>query len=99
VEAEQSIFVASIIGQAGFGPSLLPRIRYAAVERGLELVCKFAANHHGSIHMPRIGTGQSGGSWDTIEEIVRDTLVDQGIPVTVYDPPPRRLSTGSGLFD
>jgi O-acetyl-ADP-ribose deacetylase (regulator of RNase III) len=98
-DAEQSIFVASIVGQAGFGPSLLPRIRYAAIERGLELVTKFAASHHASVHMPRIGTGQSGGSWDTVEEIVRDTLVHQGIPVTVYDPPPQRISTSPGLFD
>ena len=33
--------------------------------------------------MPRIGAGQSGGSWDTVEEIIRNTLVAQGVLVTV----------------
>ncbi len=48
--------------------------------------------------MPRIGAGQSGGSWDTIEELIRDTIAAQGIPVTVYDLPPRRQRTQAELL-
>ena len=40
-----------------------------------------------SVHMPRIGTGHAGGSWEIIEELVLDTLVHQGVPVTVYSLP------------
>jgi hypothetical protein len=37
--------------------------------------------------MPRIGSGQAGGSWWIIEELINDTLVNRGICVTVYDLP------------
>jgi hypothetical protein len=38
-----------------------------------------------SIHMPRIGCGLAGASWEQVELFVQDLLVNQGIPVTVYD--------------
>jgi hypothetical protein len=40
-----------------------------------------------SVHMPRIGSGQAGGNWDIIEELVDHHLCAQGIRVTVYDLP------------
>ena len=92
-------FVASLIGQEGFGPADSPRIRYAALEHCLERVSEFASKRHASVHMPRLGAGQSGGSWDTVEEIVRDTLVNEGIAVMVYDLPPKRIPNAPGLFD
>jgi hypothetical protein len=50
--------------------------------------------------MPRIGSGQSGGSWETVEEIVRETVIPKGIAVTVYDLPPKRQNDNLGpLFD
>lgn len=98
-EADKSTIIASLVGQEGYGASLFPRIRYAAVERCLEQVTKLAAERSANVHMPRIGAGESGGSWDTIEEIVRDTLVAERIPVTVYDLPPKRMPEAAGLFD
>ncbi|MCT2277673.1 hypothetical protein M3G91_08560 [Micromonospora chalcea] len=38
-----------------------------------------------SVHMPRIGCGLAGGSWQRIEPLIRQALSDRGIPVTVYD--------------
>lgn len=35
--------------------------------------------------MPRIGCGLAGGTWDRIEPLIAHRLVEQGIPVTVYD--------------
>jgi hypothetical protein len=96
---EKSIVIASLVGQAGFGPSALPRIRYAALEHCFEQVRDYASMRSASVHMPRIGTGQSGGSWETVEELIRETFVTEGIPVTVYDPPPRRMTGTAGLFD
>jgi len=98
-EVNNSIVIASIVGQVGFGPSTAPRIRYAAIEKGFERIHDYAAKHNGSVHMPRIGAGQSGGAWETVEEIVRSTLVEQGILTTIYDLPPGRAPEPPGLFD
>jgi O-acetyl-ADP-ribose deacetylase (regulator of RNase III) len=92
------IFLASLIAQEGYGASSSPRIRYAPLERCFSAVARFALDHGASVHLPRIGAGLSGGSWDTVEEIVRDTLVVQGIRVTVYDLPPKRQTTDAELL-
>ena len=42
--------------------------------------------------------GQSGGAWDTIEAIIRDTLTAKGVRVTIYELPPKRQSTGTELL-
>jgi O-acetyl-ADP-ribose deacetylase (regulator of RNase III) len=91
-------FIASLIAQEGYGASSLPRIRYAPLQRCFSVVMRFSLEHKASVHLPRIGTGQSGGAWDTVEEIIRDTLVARGLRVTVYDLPPRRQAIGSGLL-
>ena len=91
-------FIASLIAQEGYGASSSPRIRYAPLERCLSAVMKFALDNKASIHLPRIGSGQSGGDWDIVEGIIRDTLVAKGLRVTVYDLPPRRQAMGSGLL-
>ena len=89
--ASQDLTIASLIGQEGFGPSLFPRIRYAALQTSLEEVADYAASIGASIHMPKIGTGSAGGDWSTIEEIVDDVMVRAGLFVTIYDVPPKRV--------
>lgn len=98
VETQPDLTVASLVAQEGYGPALGPRIRYAPLERAFSVVAQFALDHNASVHMPRIGAGQSGGSWDTVEEIVRDTLVSKGVHVTIYDLPPRRQSAEAELL-
>jgi Zn-dependent peptidase ImmA (M78 family)/O-acetyl-ADP-ribose deacetylase (regulator of RNase III) len=93
----QSITIASLVGQQGYGHSSAPRIRYVALARCLDKVQQYAADHQASVHMPRIGEGQSGGSWETVAEIVKTVLTNAGIPVTVYELPPRRVT--AELFD
>lgn len=90
--------IASLIAQHGVGPSSAPRIRYAPLEKCFHEVAKFAANEGASVHLPRIGSGQSAGSWDTIEEIIRETLVASCVLVTVYDLPPKRPTVGAELL-
>ena len=87
-----STTIASLVGQQGYGPSTSPRIRYSALAQCFEKVLAYASDHEASVHMPRIGEGQSGGSWETVAEIVRTVLVTNNIPVTVYELPPRRVS-------
>lgn len=95
--ADQGLQVASIIAQDGFGASLLPRIRYSALERGFERVADRARELGASVHMPRIGTGVAGGDWDTIQEMIDDVMVRAGLTVTIYSPPPKRKQLE--LFD
>ena len=91
-----STTIASLVGQHGYGASPHPRIRYLALAQCFEKVLAYASDHAASVHMPRIGEGQSGGSWETVAEIVRTVLVTNDIPVTVYELPPGRVS--GGLF-
>jgi len=90
--------IASLVAQEGYGASSSPRIRYVPLNQALTAVAEFAIEHQSSVHMPRIGAGQSGGSWDTVEEIIRDTLTAKSVRVTVYDLPPERQTRGAELF-
>ncbi len=86
VEVGQGITVANLIGQHGIrrkNSSGQPPIRYPAVEKGLKSIAVYAGEHTASIHMPRIGCGLAGGSWDRIEPLIRAVLSD--FDVTVYD--------------
>ncbi|MDD4754236.1 MULTISPECIES: macro domain-containing protein [Proteiniphilum] len=42
-------------------------IRYDAILLGLEKVGQFAIDKKTTVHMPRIGCGLAGGTWDKIE--------------------------------
>jgi O-acetyl-ADP-ribose deacetylase (regulator of RNase III) len=86
-QATEDTWVASLVAQKGYGHSAKPRIRYAALREGLEVASKMAAELGASVHMPRLGCGQAGGTWDVVEELVRAAFVTAGRPVTVYDPP------------
>ncbi len=90
VEAGEELVVASLVAQEGFGPSLLPRIRYRALRAAMARVADRAAADNASVHLPRLGTGAAGGEWGVVGEIVDELLVARGLSVTVYDPPPRR---------
>ena len=81
------IWVANIIGQRDVRGSSdgLPPIRYDALGEGLEKVGQFAAEHGATVHMPRIGCGLAGGTWEEVEPLIIRHLSDQKVPVTVYD--------------
>lgn len=88
IDVAHDITVANIIGQHGVRSprSKAPApIRYPAVRQGLEKVAAFAKSRNASVHMPRIGCGLAGGSWDEIEPIIGETLVSEGVVVFVYD--------------
>jgi len=86
-KASESLSVYSMVAQHGYGPSTKPRIRYSALRSCLGKLFQVASQNRATVHMPRIGAGQAGGNWDVISEIVYDTLVSQGVEVTVYDLP------------
>ncbi|MGK5545813.1 macro domain-containing protein [Streptomyces sp. URMC 127] len=86
VRVRPDLQVANMVAQRGTKTgSSGPPIRYDAVERCLHAVAGHALAEGASVHMPRIGCGLAGGSWQRIEPIVSRTLSARGIPVTVYD--------------
>ena len=87
VNVEPGLTVANIIGQHGIrrASNGEPPIRYAAVEQGLAKVADYALEHGATIHMPRIGCGLAGGTWQEMEPIINRTLTEKGLEVTVYD--------------
>lgn len=72
---EKDIFVANMIAQAGYVSRNNPvAIRYNALEICFERIINTIENSKIkdiSIHMPRIGCGLAGGSWDKIEPIIK----------------------------
>jgi O-acetyl-ADP-ribose deacetylase (regulator of RNase III) len=62
-----------------------PPIRYEAVETALVKVAEEAKRLKATIHMPRIGCGLAGGTWEHIEPIIGRSICDMGIVVFVYD--------------
>lgn len=87
VKVSEDTWVANIIGQRGIRKDGQghPPIRYEAVASGLQKVSEFAGQIGASVHMPRIGCGLAGGTWDKIEPLIVSQLVEKNIAVTVYD--------------
>lgn len=82
-----SLVLGNLIAQHGFKPSSTPKIRYGALENCLLKLADFAMCRSAEVHMPRIGTGEAGGAWEIVSEILEETLCRKGIRVTVYDLP------------
>jgi O-acetyl-ADP-ribose deacetylase (regulator of RNase III) len=76
--------VIHMVAQHGYGPSTKPRIRYAALRTCLDKLASFASSKSASVHMPKIGTGQAGGNWFIVADLIDNALVRQNIAVTVY---------------
>jgi O-acetyl-ADP-ribose deacetylase (regulator of RNase III) len=86
VQVRPDTWVANMIGQHGMrAGSSGPPIRYAAVEQCLSTLADEAIRLGASVHMPRIGCGLAGGTWDRIEPIITRTLSQRDVAVTVYD--------------
>lgn len=87
VKVDRQIEIATMIAQKGYGPSKKPRIRYNSLKQCLDKLADFALEHDASVHMPRIGSGQAGGNWEIIAELIEDSLCARGIVVYVYTLP------------
>ncbi len=81
-----------MICQRGYGPSRTPRLRYGALRDCLEELREAALQRNAAVHMPKIGTGEAGGSWGIISNLIIEELSAKGVSVTVYEPPTKRES-------
>src|SRR5579862_1583648 len=74
IHVRPDLTLVSLISQHGFGSLTSgPRLRYGALYSSLEKVAGLAKEQSATVHTPRIGTGQAGGSWSIIEGIIRET--------------------------
>lgn len=86
VQVENDLWVCNLVGQRDIrSKDGVPPIRYEAIQTGLAKLATEAKKLEASVHMPRIGCGLAGGTWDKIEPIIQETLLAQNIPTTVYD--------------
>ncbi|MFC3986409.1 macro domain-containing protein [Streptosporangium jomthongense] len=86
VPVKPDLWVANMIGQHGIRrPGHSAPIRYDALESCLAALRDEALRLRASVHMPRIGAGLAGGSWDRIEPLILTQLTGHGVAVTVYD--------------
>ncbi len=86
IEVRNDIIVANMIGQHGIKTgSKGPPIRYEAVKDCLKKVAEKAKELKATVHMPVIGCGLGMASWDKIEPIIQETLVDIDCFVYIID--------------
>jgi Zn-dependent peptidase ImmA (M78 family) len=100
-EVEEGFTICQMVSQRGYGPSDRTRLRYAALRDCLVALRDRALAEGASVHMPRIGTGEAGGSWALIHALIDEVLCAAGLSVTIYDLPKGRkvFPRQGGLFD
>lgn len=86
-QVADDLAIVSMIAQHGYGPSRKPRIRYGALKSCLDQLAEIALARNASIHMPKIGTGEAGGKWPVIAELIDEAIIMRGVEVTVYSLP------------
>ena len=86
VEVEAELSVVNMIAQRDVrSVAGRPPIRYDALQRCLRLLAREADGRGASVHMPRIGCGLAGGTWDEVGRLVDTELVAADVDVYVYD--------------
>ncbi|GLW69729.1 Appr-1-p processing protein [Kitasatospora phosalacinea] len=87
VQVTPQLRVANMVGQRGIrtARSTGAPVRYEAIDTALAALAPEALRLGASVHMPRIGCGLAGGTWERVEPLVTARLTDRGVPVTVYD--------------
>lgn len=79
--------IVHMVAQRGIGASASQRLRYAALAQCLSEVRAKAQEIGATVHMPRVGTGHGGASWEIVKELIAEELVDKGVATTVYRKP------------
>ncbi|MEV4505472.1 macro domain-containing protein [Streptomyces klenkii] len=87
VQVDADLWLANMIGQHGIRSrtSTARPVRYEAIDQALTTLAAHATERNASVHMPRIGCGLAGGTWEEIEPLIIHRLIEQDVPVTVYD--------------
>lgn len=80
-----SIAIFNMIAQDGIKSHDNPTpIDYSVLRKCLSEVKDYCVESSASLHMPRIGCGLAGGTWDKIEKILLDVFMYTNIDIFVY---------------
>lgn len=74
--------IANIFGQEGYGQDK-PYTDYASLHKAFNTIAKTFPSY--TIRIPYLmGCGLGGGSWDTVYQIIQNTLVVSGVEVEIW---------------
>ena len=90
-QVEPDLTIANMVAQVGYGEASKPRIRYAALKSCLAEVSLYASDRRATLHIPRIGCGQAGGSWDVVRDLILSTASAAECPLRCTTPQSRSL--------
>jgi O-acetyl-ADP-ribose deacetylase (regulator of RNase III) len=80
------LWIVNMIAQRGIASVVNQKpIRYDALEKCLDKLALCAEAYDASVHMPRIGCGLAGGSWDAVEPLIHQELCARDVAVYIYD--------------
>lgn len=99
---EEGLTICQMVCQHGYGQTYNTiRLRYSSLKECLKMLRDAALESKSTIHMPRIGTGEAGGSWELVAALIDEVLCAAGLSVTIYDLPDGRKKRPlqPGLFD
>lgn len=83
-------FIANCITQSDFGREEIVYVSYRAVANCMFELFRFAAREKYSIAMPKIGSGLSGGRWNTILDLIYEQSWNYpSVAVEIYSLPER----------
>jgi Zn-dependent peptidase ImmA (M78 family) len=98
-------YVFQMIAQKGIFPKgeTIP-LRYDSLRQCLLELGHIAKTLNASVHMPKIGAGQAKGDWSLIEGMIYETIISEGISVSIYILPGTKIvkpkqSANLTLFD
>ncbi len=86
INVESDITVVNMLAQETIRRTRLDpsAIHLGALNECLEKVLK-EVGPNDSIHAPRLGAGLGGAKWEDIEALLMKNLVNNNVPVTIYD--------------
>lgn len=88
IPVAKDLWVANMVAQRDVKTvNGVPPIRYDALALTLRRVADFALQNAASVHMPRIGCGLAGGSWEEVSALIAGELIARNIKTFVYDLP------------
>lgn len=79
------VFVCNMIAQHGTGGE--QPLYYNALRHCLRKLAPKAHEAQATVHMPRIGCGLGGGTWEKVQPIIMQELCASNVEVMVYDLP------------
>ena len=99
-DAGAGLAVFSMVAQKGLPDPPRRTVRYAHLAACLDELAALSRRTEASVHMPLIGTGYAGGSWDVVRDLLNRHLVQRGVRVTVYSlPGSKRPAPAASLMD